>query len=240
MDSLAELPLVAALAGLALVDGLSIGTLLIPVFLMLVPGRVRAGRILLYLAAISIFYFAVGVLFTFGLVNLIAVGHGFIESTPGRVVMLVAGLLMLAVALFAPYRRRERGVEPEPGRLSGWRDRLLAEDTGRGAVVTVALGAGVIEVATMLPYLAGMTLLAGADLTMPTRIGALAGYCAVMIAPALLLLALRIVAARAIERPLQRFGGWLQRTGRENTLWVIGIVGFYLARGGAVGLGIIG
>lgn len=240
MDSLAELPLVAALTGLALVDGLSLGTLLIPVFLMLVPGRVRAGRILFYLAAISLFYFAVGVLFTFGLVNLIAVGHGIIESTPGRVVMLVGGLLMLAVALFAPYRRRERGAEPEAGRLTRWRDRLLAEETGRGAVVAVAVGAGVIEVATMLPYLAGMTLLASADLTMPTRIGALAGYCAVMIAPALLLLALRIAAARMIEPPLRWLGAWLQRTARENTLWVVGIVGFFLARSGAVGLGIIG
>ncbi|MGS2617245.1 hypothetical protein ACVCAH_22370 [Micromonospora sp. LZ34] len=54
--------LLLALAGLALVDSTSIGTLFIPVWLLLTPGPVNARRILTYLGTIAGFYFAVGLL----------------------------------------------------------------------------------------------------------------------------------------------------------------------------------
>jgi hypothetical protein len=104
--------------------------------------------------------------------------------------------------------------------------------------MAVAVGAGVVEVATMLPYLVAMGMLAEAPLGMPVRIAALAGYCAVMILPAVVLLALRVVAAPVVERPLGRLAAWMERTGRENTAWIIGIVGFLVARGAATELGL--
>ena len=45
--------LLGALALLALVDSTSFGTLLIPTWLLLAPGRLRPGRILIYLATVS-------------------------------------------------------------------------------------------------------------------------------------------------------------------------------------------
>lgn len=53
MDLLPGVPLPVTLLVLALVDSLSIGTLLIPLFLLVAPGRVRAGRVLLYLATVA-------------------------------------------------------------------------------------------------------------------------------------------------------------------------------------------
>ena len=53
MELFGGLPLPFSLALLALIDGLSVGTLLIPVFLLLHPGRVHARRILLYLILIG-------------------------------------------------------------------------------------------------------------------------------------------------------------------------------------------
>ena len=55
-----DLALAASLAALALIDSTSFGTLLIPIWLLLAPGRVRAGRMLVYLGTIAVFYFAVG------------------------------------------------------------------------------------------------------------------------------------------------------------------------------------
>jgi hypothetical protein len=66
----------------------------------------------------------------------------------------------------------------------------------------------------------------------------LAGYCIVMVVPALLLLIARIAAAQAVERPLQRFAGWMERTGAETTSWLLGIIGFLLARAAWTQLGI--
>lgn len=55
-----SLGLLLSLAGLALVDSTSIGTLFIPIWLLLAPGRVSVRRILVYLGTIAAFYFAVG------------------------------------------------------------------------------------------------------------------------------------------------------------------------------------
>ncbi len=245
---LADVPLPLALALLALLDGLSVGTLLIPLFLLIAPGRPRIARVLLYLGTITLFYLAIGVLFTLGLVNVIDAGRDFLGSTLGRVVLLVGGLALFAsgVAIGVSDARKRKAAalsDGSPaaqtsGRILRWRDRLLADGTSRAAVVGVALAAGLAEVAGMLPYLIGMTMLADAPIGMPARFAMLAGYCIVMILPALILLAARVLAARAVERPLHRLTGWMQRTGAENTAWILGIIGFLLARSGATQLGI--
>lgn len=273
MELLADAPLALTLGVLALLDGLSVGTLLVPIFLLLAPGRTPVGRVLLYLGTIATFYLAVGILFMLGLVNLVDVAQGFLSSPAGQVVRLVAGAALLLVAFLvgrgsarAPGSRAAgeqvrvspvtgmpvAGATPAPvaaaasgtassessARLVRWRDRLLAPEASGGAVMAVAVGAGVVEVATMLPYLVAMGMLAEAPLGMPVRIAALAGYCAVMILPAVVLLVLRVVAAPVVERPLGRLAAWMERTGRENTAWIIGIVGFLVARGAATELGL--
>ena len=304
MELLADAPLAVTLGVLALLDGLSIGTLLIPVFLLLAPGRVRVARVLLYLVTIAVFYLAVGTLFTLGLVNLVDVAQDFLSSTAGQVVRLLVGAGLLVAALFigggasaqakaaaraaasdsfsrssleeprvSPWTGMPRPAvtdpahvsagptppraaapsAPSPGaapaipapaspapetRLTRWRDRLLAPEASGAAVMAVAIGAGLVEIATMLPYLVAMGMLAEAPLTMPVRIGALAAYCAVMVLPALVLLVLRVVAAPLVERPLARLAAWMERTGRENTAWIIAIVGFLVARGAATELGL--
>ncbi|MCP2638366.1 GAP family protein [Microbacterium sp. HD4P20] len=281
MELIADAPLALTLVVLALLDGLSIGTLLIPVFLLLAPGRVRSGRVLLYLVTIATFYLAVGMLFTLGLVNLVDVAQGFLSSPAGQVARLVAGAALLLTAILmgtgskkkadavATASATSRGAQasglspswattslagsppitppappasapetPAPSRITRWRDRLLSPQASGGAVMAVAIAAGLVEVATMLPYLVAMGMLAEAPLAMPLRFGALAAYCAVMILPAIVLLVLRSVAAPLVERPLAKLAAWMERTGRENTAWIIGIVGFLIARGAATELGL--
>ena len=243
MDLLTSLPLPAALAILALLDSLSAGTLLIPLFLLIAPGRVRAGRVLLYLAVIAGFYFVVGIGAMLGLVNVVDAGRAFFASDPGAWVLVWIGVAMFAVGLWLWYldvQHRKRGV-PGGGRVLRWRERLLGAESGSAgamAVVGVALAAGITEIATMLPYLLGMTLLADAGLGPVASGAALAGYCAVMILPALALLGARVLAARLVEAPLARFASWMQRTGLETSSWLFCIVGVVIVRGATHQLGI--
>lgn len=270
MDFLTSIPLPAALALLALLDGLSVGTLLIPLFFLIAPGRPRVARISLYLGTITLFYLAVGVLFTLGLVGIVDTGRQFLDSALGQTALLIVGVVLLVIGLLtgvsdSRQRKDEQvraarvaesvaregsvhsaGLATVPaqettgrsGRILRWRDQLLADGTSRGTVVVVALATGLMEVATMLPYLIGMTLLADAPIGMPGRVTMLTGYCLVMIVPALALLAARLVAARVVDEPLQRLTAWMQRTGAENTAWILGILGFLLARAAATQLGI--
>lgn len=287
MELFGGLPLPLSLALLALIDGLSVGTLLIPVFLLLHPGRVRAGRILLYLVTIAAFYLVVGLLFLWGLVNLVDVASDFLASPTGLVVRLLVGAALLITAFVMPTGDKQSKetpagagtpsvaaapqvspstgmpgrdtpapatltppppspaadqagatAAPRPGRITRWRERLLDPRTRGTAVMAVAIAAGVVEVATMLPYIVAMTMLADAAVDTPLRVLSLAGYCALMILPAIVLLVLRIVAAPLVQRPLERFAAWMERTGAENTAWIIGIIGFLIARSAATELGL--
>ena len=64
----------------------------------------------------------------------------------------------------------------------------------------------------------------------------LAGYCLVMVLPALVLLGIRSVASRAIEAGLRRMSAWMERNAAETTAWIVGIIGFLLARSAAAEL----
>lgn len=281
MELFGGLPLPFSLALLALIDGLSVGTLLIPVFLLLHPGRVHARRILLYLGTIAAFYLLVGLLFLWGLVNLVDVASDFLASPAGLIIRLLVGGSLLITAFMMPTGDKSAAAAslsaslpasasvlpgtdlptaheasgssittppPAPaavaepraraGRITRWRERLLDPRTRGTAVMAVAVAAGLVEVATMLPYIVAMTMLADAGIDTPLRVLSLVGYCALMILPAVVLLVLRLVAAPLAQRPLERFAAWMERTGAENTAWIIGIIGFLIARSAATELGL--
>ncbi|MGY1653967.1 GAP family protein [Geodermatophilus sp. SYSU D01119] len=219
-----------ALVPLALVDSTSVGTLLLPIWFLLAPGRVRARRLLVFLGTIAGFYLLVGLGLLAGAEALRDRVAGLGGSSALTVVQLLLGVALFVLS-FTMGRRRD-GDGRRPGRVLRWRDRAVGggEGGGTGVLVGLALGAGLLELATMLPYLAAIGLLGGSGLSPVQQGGVLAGYCLVMVTPALLLLALRLLAARQVEPLLTRVGSWLERTGAETTAWVVGIAGFLLAR----------
>jgi hypothetical protein len=125
-------------------------------------------------------------------------------------------------------RRARRGLPPkEPG---AWRRRALGPDARVGTVMSVALLAGLVEVASMLPYLAAVGILVAAGLPAATQIAILAGYVLVMVAPALVMFGLRRAAGTRMEPRLRRLEAWMNRhTGGATTSWIVGIIGFLVA-----------
>ena len=223
-----------ALLPLALVDSTSVGTLLLPVWFLLVPGRVQARRLLVFLGTIAGFYLLVGLALLTGAEALRDRAAQLAGSPALAVLQLLLGASLVVLAFLMGRRRDGEGAR-RPGRVLRWRDRAMSagEDGaggGTGVLVGLALGAGLLEVATMLPYLAAVGLLSASDLDAAARAGLLTGYCLVMVLPALALLGLRLGAARWVQPLLVRVGAWLERSGAEATAWVVGIVGFLLAR----------
>ncbi|UFU06868.1 GAP family protein [Ruania halotolerans] len=262
------LPLLGTLAALALVDSTSFGTLLIPIWLMLTPGRLRPGRILVFLAVVALFYFGMGLLLLAGADSLMAALE---QDSP----VLMYGQLVLGAALFAgaffvgrepknavvPQRNGQSWADgasasasasasadgvvgtapPVTGRLARWRERTLTAE-GRGgwlALIGLALGAATLEVATMLPYLGAVGMLTAADLTATERVLLLTGYCLVMVLPALVLLGGRIAARRMMEPLLTRVSTWMAKSSGETIGWVMGIAGFLLLRDAATRIGLL-
>ncbi len=270
----------AAMAGtlvvLALLDSTSFGTLAVPVWFLLAPGRPRAGRILVYLGTIAGFYLAVGVAVLLGAGALLERYQDAFTTRGFTWVQLVLGVALFALSFRFDGKRAARrraaqeaaGITPRPGRLQRWRERALGLDAaaaggapapGPGAppgpgghtvlvrarpsvlpLVGLALGAGVVEVASMLPYLGAIGILSASGLPTATNVAVLAAYCLVMVLPALLLLAGRLTASRLVDPLLRRIDAWFAKNGEETTGWILGIIGAVLALRAASTLGIVG
>ncbi|WP_265521649.1 GAP family protein [Oerskovia flava] len=255
MNLLVDLPLggpgagLAALAGvlvvLALIDSTSFGTLLIPVWLLLAPGRLRAGRVLAYLATVAAAYLGVGVVVLLGAGAFLDRFGDVLETRPVLIGQLVLGIGLFALS-FRVDGKRARARQAGSGRLSRWRERALgaapaggAGGAGGGAprvqtrtsilpLLGLALTAVALEVATMLPYLAAIGLVTSSGIGWPGSAAVLAAYCVVMVLPALVLLAARLLAARLVDPFLHRLDRWLTRNAAGMTGWVLGIVGVLL------------
>jgi cytochrome c biogenesis protein CcdA len=224
--------LILSLVVLALLDSTSIGTLFIPVLLMLRPGRLRAAPLLGYLATIAVFYLALGIAIALGAGPLVA-RAGSALGPAGHWLELVAGVALFALSFrFDPKRRR-----PDAGRR--WTERVHRAVDSPRALAVLALTAGLLEAATMFPYLGAIALLAGAGLGAGGTAAVLAGYCVVMVLPALVLLALRRTLSARITPVLERLNGWFEKHAVGATGWILAIVGFMLAADGATQLGLL-
>lgn len=219
---------IAILGGLALVDSTSIGTLFIPLWLLLAPGMLRVGRVGLFLVAIAGLYFAIGIALMLGAdVSLgwiqAAFGEGgLLDTSPVNGALFAIGLALLAISF------RKSKPQAGPSRVARWREKTLATQSMRGVVLLAAVAAG-LEVFTMLPYLAAVGYLAAQDMNWAPRVGWLAFYCFVMILPALFLIVMRVLLRDRADQVLVALNSRLDKVGNEMALWVIGIAGFVLA-----------
>lgn len=95
------LELLAQLGVLALIDSTSIGTLVIPVWLLLRPGSRRtAGRTLVYLAVVGVFYFLIGLVLLSGATGVLGAAGG----TAGVLLefpVVAWGMLLLGAGMLA-------------------------------------------------------------------------------------------------------------------------------------------
>lgn len=228
--------LALSLLALALVDSLSVGTLVVPLALLVRP-QVPYRRLALYLATISAFYFALGLALLYAGVLVrdgLATWGTALDSTPAYLAQLLLGVGLVALS----YR-----VDPGPGRRTGaqaprpaspswrtrWRTALLAPGATPALTIAAALTAGVVEAATMLPYLAAIGVLTTAALPLGSLVAALGCYVVVMCLPALVLTVLRASFADAAERPIAGLNRWLDRHAASTLAWALGIVGVLLA-----------
>lgn len=202
------------LAGLALLDATSIGTLGIPLW-MLLAQRVRISLVFVYLAVLATFYWLVGIaLYYGGLAALSWLGEW--AAIPW--IELILGVICLASA-FLPRRLWEGQV----GFANRFQDKVAV--TGTFATASgLALIAGLIEITGMYPYLAGIGVIINEGLP---GVLTLAAYAVVMVLPALILTIIRLLVHERIEPALAGFRAWIERnTGTVTavTFFVIGVL----------------
>lgn len=227
--------LLLSLAVLALLDSTSIGTLFVPVLLLLRPGRLSAAPLVGYLATIAVFYLALGFVIALGAGPLLEGVASSLGET-GYWLELAAGVLLFGLSFRLDPKRR-----PEDSQQQGrkWTERVHKAASSPRSVVVLALTAGLLEAATMFPYLGAIALLAGTGYSLANTAAVLAGYCLVMVLPALALLVLRHTLSDRVTPLLIRVNGWFAKHAVGATGWVLGIVGFFLAADAVTQLGLL-
>ncbi|QGK71815.1 GAP family protein [Allosaccharopolyspora coralli] len=206
--------------GLSLLDALNPSALAVTLLLVLRGGPYRS-RVVAYVSAIFATYLVLGIAIYAGFGGVLALFDNAIVREVGYWLAAVLGTAMLLFALFPPARTRQGMKLPRlPERLP------LSLVMGTGVTITVA------EFSTAFPYLGAIGLLRDLTGEFAVAVPLLASYNAIFVLPPVLLM---VAFAAFGDRIRPRFQAWLAR--RENTkdgtwLWILGIVGFLLARHG--------
>jgi cytochrome c biogenesis protein CcdA len=214
---------------------MSFGTLLIPIWLLMAPGKLRLSNLLVYLGTVVLFYFLIGILLVFGADMLLSQVGTFTESGTFLLIQLVIGIALFVISFFIDSKKAKERVSKNAregtGRLFRWRARAMGED-GSGSLpslIGLALTAAVIELMSMLPYLAAIGIIAASGMDTPKSMVILLPYCLVMVLPALILALGRLFARERLDQPLRRIEQWLTLHSADTVAWIVGIVGFVLA-----------
>ena len=194
------------LVGLALLDSLSAGTLLIPVVLLIVWRRMRGAEYVTYLGTIVLSYFAVGIALFFGLRQALDAVSGIASNTWFSWVMM----------------------DTKKG------------SAGLPAMVGLALAAAVVEVGTMLPYLAAIGIIESMAVPFAVQLLILALYCVVMILPAVIVGVLFAAFGDKVYSRVVSVIPRLEYETKVTVLWVAAIIGIVLVARSANQLGFIG
>lgn len=174
---------------------------------------------------IGLFYLLLGIALLAGLLPLLE-SFGPQLSAPGVMLVLAVGGVLLVIWSFRldPKSVRRRGGDPEAS-ARRWTDRARRASGRPGLLVALALLAGVIEAASMIPYLAAMGIVADMGIGLGGGALVLVGYCAVMILPGAVLCGVRAALGGRADAFLDRAHDWAVKNATSAFSWVVGIVG---------------
>jgi cytochrome c biogenesis protein CcdA len=200
-----------ALLALAVVDSINPSALVVTLYLL---SRERVViHVAVYIAAIFLTYFALGVAMMLGVDALLPSLSAAGDSRAGIIVQGVVGAAMLVYALRTPAAATAPRAHGAPS----------ARTLGAVALLGVTITA--MELPTALPYLAAIALLTSADLPMTQWLPLLVVYNAIFVLPPTALLLGHIALGQRLETRYGELKERLQAGARETMLWILGLVG---------------
>jgi threonine/homoserine/homoserine lactone efflux protein len=208
------MPVLLPVLALAALDSINPSVIGATVYLLLNDPQYRR-HVVVYLGAVYLAYFGLGVLLLLALDTAAGSLSGALQTRPALYGQLVVGGVMFAVAVLAP---------KEPRRRRDSRPRVLRP----GPLFLLGLTVSLLESVTALPYLAAIGVMVRAGLSVVPALALLALYTLVMLLPPIAMTALYAVFATRLEHKYEGFSERIRAGSREALLWIVGLVGFFL------------
>jgi cytochrome c biogenesis protein CcdA len=193
--------------------------------LYLATVRNRVWRVTQFTIGVFSVTFAGGLVLTIGPGRLLLGLVPHPQGTVRHVIELVAGLVLLIVAVALWLGRRSLARRELPGRSGGGGSALIA-----GASIAA------VELPTAAPYFAVIAGIVASSASVPQEIGLLALYNVAFVLPLLVIVVVIVFGGARADRWLQRGGAWLQRRWPVVLASLLLFVGSALAVLGGTGL----
>ena len=193
--------------------------------LYLATTRKRVWRVTQFTIGVFCVTFAGGLVLTIGPGRLLLGLVPRPQGTVRHVIELVAGVVLLIVAVALWLGRRSLARRELPGRSGGGGSALIA-----GASIAA------VELPTAAPYFAVIAGIVASSASVPQEIGLLALYNVAFVLPLLAIIVVIVFGGARADRWLQRGGAWLQRRWPVVLASLLVFVGSILAILGGSGL----
>ena len=194
--------------------------------LYLATVRKRVWRVTQFTLGVFSVNFVVGLVLTIGPGRLLLGLVPHPQRTVRHVIELVAGviLLLVAVALWRGPRSLARRELP------------MRSGSGGGSALLAGASIAAVELPTALPYFAVIAAIVASSASVPQEIGLVALYNVAFVLPILAIIVVLLVAGDRADPWLQKGGAWLQRRWPVVLASLLLFVGSVLAVLGGTGL----
>ena len=193
--------------------------------LYLTTGRRRVVRVMQFIVGVVLVELAAGIVLTIGPGRLLLGLVPHPRDTVRHVIELVAGLVLLAVA-----------VALWGGRRSLARRELPMRGGGGGSAFIAGASIAAVELPTAAPYFAVIAGISASKASIPQQIALLVIYNVCFVFPLLAIVAVLLFAGERADPWLQRGGAWLQRRWPVVLASLLLFVGSVLLVLGGIGL----
>jgi hypothetical protein len=198
-----------ALAALALVDSINPSAIVVTLYLLSLNRS--AAHPVVYVGAIFVTYFVLGVMLLLGVQSLWPSAGDFFETRVGFVVQSAVGAALLAYGLRSPDQPSTAIAPPATG---AW-----------AALIVLGITVTAMELPTAVPYFGAIALLTNMEVPVAGRVVLLAAYNLVFVLPPLALIAGHYLMRGALDTRYADLRARLERGASETARWIAGLLG---------------
>lgn len=198
---------------LAVIDSINPSAIVVTLYLLSVAGSRALAQVAVYVGALFITYFLLGVMLVLGIESLLPSLGGVLRGWTGLIGQSLIGLVLLVYSLTASTNRQASPAVARPSAST------------YAALVMLGVTVTAMELPTAIPYFAAIAVISEAELPIRAWAPLLGMYNVIFVLPPIALLVGHLVLQKRLAEPYVALRLRLESGARKTMLWIAGLVG---------------